>query len=231
MFDNVISLGFFCGVAQETERLGLRAKSMPFDWVISPSFSIVLDLIENNFNDYVGCPHYFEDCSNRADNDVYQIQFFHDFKRPASINDQLEGVKETYKRRATYFNNAVTKPTLFIRYIFDSDEYEWIKTHHERIDQIIKSGNPNNEIIFVGHHQDDECFGYKYFQVEPDEGDVVARRFTQSNEEAYSFLTNDQLFNTVERRKNRLFYKWGRFKKWLKKFPDKGKSLLGRNHQ
>lgn len=31
-YENVISLGYFCSVASEIERLGLRRHSGPFDW-------------------------------------------------------------------------------------------------------------------------------------------------------------------------------------------------------
>ena len=34
-FKNYISLGYFCEVAKDLERLGLRNQSSPFDWVIS----------------------------------------------------------------------------------------------------------------------------------------------------------------------------------------------------
>ena len=34
-FKNYISLGYFCEVAKDLEKLGLRNQSSPFDWVIS----------------------------------------------------------------------------------------------------------------------------------------------------------------------------------------------------
>lgn len=34
-YKHVISLGFFCSVALELERKGLRDASYPFDWLIS----------------------------------------------------------------------------------------------------------------------------------------------------------------------------------------------------
>lgn len=32
---NYISLGYFCSIAMDLEKLGLRNESLPFDWVIS----------------------------------------------------------------------------------------------------------------------------------------------------------------------------------------------------
>ena len=34
-YKHFISLGYFCSVAMELERFGLRSESGPFDWVIS----------------------------------------------------------------------------------------------------------------------------------------------------------------------------------------------------
>lgn len=34
-YENFISLGYFCSVALELQRLGLRSCSSPFDWCIS----------------------------------------------------------------------------------------------------------------------------------------------------------------------------------------------------
>ena len=45
---NYISLGYFCSVASELERYGLRGESYPFDWVIS-DFGGVVEAIQNNF--------------------------------------------------------------------------------------------------------------------------------------------------------------------------------------
>lgn len=35
IYQNYISLGYFCGVAQDLEKLGLRNTSSPFDWCIT----------------------------------------------------------------------------------------------------------------------------------------------------------------------------------------------------
>ena len=52
MFENVISLGFYCEVAKELERIGLRSASYPFDWLIS-SWSGVEKMIDNNFDGFL----------------------------------------------------------------------------------------------------------------------------------------------------------------------------------
>ena len=47
-YSNFISLGYFCGVAEDLERIGLRSFSSPFDWLIT-DFKGVIKLIENRF--------------------------------------------------------------------------------------------------------------------------------------------------------------------------------------
>lgn len=38
VFTHVVSLGWFCSVARELEKAGLREFSMPFDWCLSPDW-------------------------------------------------------------------------------------------------------------------------------------------------------------------------------------------------
>lgn len=52
-YKSVVSLGFFCGPSQELERIGLRSYSLPFDWLITEDFKVVLSLIENNFERFL----------------------------------------------------------------------------------------------------------------------------------------------------------------------------------
>ena len=65
---NYISLGYFCSVASELEKLGLRTESSPFDWVIS-DFEGVLLAIQNNFSDYL---NYSFLAQNKQNHSVYK---------------------------------------------------------------------------------------------------------------------------------------------------------------
>lgn len=51
-YKHVISLGYFCSVALELERIGLRNTAYPFDWCIS-DFSGVIEAIENGFSEWL----------------------------------------------------------------------------------------------------------------------------------------------------------------------------------
>lgn len=51
-YRHFISLGFFCSVASELERYGLRSASGPFDWQSCDSFKERMDLINNRFEKF-----------------------------------------------------------------------------------------------------------------------------------------------------------------------------------
>lgn len=79
-YKHVISLGFFCSVALELERKGLRDASYPFDWLIS-DFQGVIKVIENRFYDFLNIDFFSQnkECMHIFKNSKYNIEFYHDF--------------------------------------------------------------------------------------------------------------------------------------------------------
>ena len=51
-YENVISLGYFCSVASEIERMGLRTHSGPFDWQACVDFKKRIELIDTWFKEF-----------------------------------------------------------------------------------------------------------------------------------------------------------------------------------
>ena len=117
-----ISLGYFCSVALDLEKLGLRSESSPFDWLIS-DFEGVITLIENRFDGFLRYEDLAQERVNRAfyRNTRYNISFYHDFDSLAPLADQLEQVQRKYNRRIDRFYKSIQEPTLFIRYISDEE--------------------------------------------------------------------------------------------------------------
>lgn len=76
-YSHFISLGCFCGVAEELERLGLRDASYPFDWLIGP-YDSYIKLINSNFDDFLNQDYIYQWSSDqkRYDNIRYDISFF-----------------------------------------------------------------------------------------------------------------------------------------------------------
>ena len=123
-YERIISLGFFCGVAQELERYGFRDCSLPFDWVIS-NFKSINQLIDNRFEDLFGANNLSRDHNYPyiVKHKGYKFDFYHDFKIETPIQDQLTIVGKKYARRINRFYQLLysDEPILFIKYMDDSD--------------------------------------------------------------------------------------------------------------
>ena len=53
MYEHIVSLGWYCGVAASMSRYGFREMSGPFDWMFS-DFEGVLHFLETSFEDFLG---------------------------------------------------------------------------------------------------------------------------------------------------------------------------------
>lgn len=195
-YDNFISLGYFCDVAQNLEKMGLRDVSSPFDWSIT-YFDGVIKAIDNRFDGFMDYANLSQSVHNRNHYmDVkYRIFFFHDFSKYESLDDQYNAVKNKYDRRIKKFLGNIEKPTLFIRYVSNeilnengkSTELEWIEENYEYIMGVLKSFNEENDILFIG----DEAICsdvIKIYHVSVDENDVVSRNPIINNEELYPIM-------------------------------------------
>ncbi len=177
-----ISLGHFCSVAIELEKMGLRSESSPFDWLIS-DFEGVISSIRHDFADFLN-PMYLAQNTHvrsRYKNTKYDFQFFHDFDQYHSLQEQLPSVQEKYNRRIQRFYKSITEPTLFIRYIADtpminniSKELLWIEENYDSILALLKSFHPSNDILFIANEGITSNI-IKIHNVPKDDNDVVAR--------------------------------------------------------
>lgn len=211
MKKHYISLGYFCSVASDLERIGLRNESSPFDWLIC-DFEGVIKAIQNNFDNFLDYnflsqnrqyPSYYL-------NTKYNVQFYHDFSPYLSLKEQLPTVQEKYRRRIKRFYVSISEPTLFIRYISDeqhingsSKELLWIEEHYDEIIALLKSFNEDNEILFIAN-ENLKSSKIKIHHVKKDKNDAVNRRPIVST----PYLM--ELFNSFEfanRKENLLHYK------------------------
>lgn len=195
-YKHYISLGYFCSVALELERIGLRSTSSPFDWQIS-NFEGVLKVIENHFDDFLSYDQLYQ-ISNVRElylNPQYNILFFHDFNRYDSLKEQLPRVCEKYQRRIERFYSDIKEPTLFIRYISDQcaqningiSEVQWIEENHARILALLKSFNPENDIMYIANDTVHSTL-LNIHQVKKDPNDTVARKPLDKNIVLYDFF-------------------------------------------
>lgn len=222
-YKNYISLGYFCSVAEDLEKMGLRNQSSPFDWIIS-NFEGVIEAIDKEFDDFMDYENLSQSINNRNiyHDDKYHFYFFHDFSQYSSLDKQYHDVRNKYYRRINRFFQTIIEPTLFIRYIsteeLDDDksvELEWIESNYERIMSVLRKYNPENDIIFIG----DETLKsniIKIYTVEKDEGDLVSRSPIINNNELYPILSavdfpskekNIQWYNRKRMNEKRLDYR------------------------
>lgn len=192
-----ISLGYFCSVAIELEKLGLRSESSPFDWVIS-DFEGVIMAIQEHFSNFLDYEYLSQNKDNHAiyKNTKYNIKFFHDFDKYLPLLEQLPKVKEKYNRRISRFYKSIAEPTLFIRYISDeiisdgkSEELTWIEKNYDQILALIKSFNKENDILFIAN--EGVCSEkFVIYNVQKDENDVVARNPIHKNALLFDKFSN-----------------------------------------
>ena len=197
-YDNYISLGYFCEVAQDLEKLGLRNQSSPFDWGIS-CFPGVIDAIDKEFYDFMAYDHLSQNVNirERYREDNYHFCFFHDFSKYKTLDEQYIMVKEKYDRRIKRFLSAIKSPTLFVRYISSEEldennksiELNWIEKNYEYIIKTIRRSNPDNDIIFIGDETVKSDI-IKIYMVPKDQNDCVSRSPIINNKELFPILSS-----------------------------------------
>lgn len=150
MYQHVISLGHFCAVASELDKLGLREASLPFDWIITPLDSLI-ELINNNFSDFLNPELLYRDSKLPyiVINKKYNVAFYHDFKESKPISDQIEEVQRKYSRRVARFYDYIKEATLFVRYIETKEEYEYIIQNYSSLLDLLKKYNKENDLILI----------------------------------------------------------------------------------
>lgn len=206
-YKHFISLGYFCSVALELERIGLRSTSSPFDWCIS-DYKGVIDAIENHFENFLDYDYLLQsdNIHEHYYNEIYKIWFFHDFDKYHTLKEQLPGVRNKYLRRIERFYEEIKEPTLFVRYISneelnDSDkskELEWIEQNNHHILSLLKSFNEDNDIVYIANNEVTSNI-INIYNVEKDENDVVARRPLDKNTELNDLFMS---FDYEKRQKN-----------------------------
>ena len=197
---NIISLGGNCFVASNLKELGLRNKSYPFDWTTSFDFYSVIDLIKNNFEGFLDYNNLYQYSKYKSYyyNDKYKIGFIHDFNKYISLRLQIKKVQEKYQRRIDRFYNSIQQPTLFIRYVVDLKDLQYIGQNQTEIEEYIKSFNPNNNIIFCSHFEECDKIVKGCYYVDKDEQLWFTEQPLLKNASLKEYLTNLDYSNKKE---------------------------------
>lgn len=152
-FKHVVSLGWFCSPAQELERLGYRQFSGPFDWLLAWRLENVLSLLDREAAYFPDCLYQYMEHPNWYHDDDLKISYYHDFAADIPIDEQIDSVRAKYARRFERFYQQIKEPTLFIRYVRNQDELNYIRNNSGRINRIIKKRNENSGIVYVVNNE------------------------------------------------------------------------------
>lgn len=200
---NIISLGFFCSVASELERTGIRDSSYPFDWLISGDFHSVLSLIENHFDGFAERQNLYQEFNISPAyyfNKVCNVHFYHDISPYQSLDRQYDAFRAKYLRRIERFYEAIQSPTIFVRYCANREELDYIFEHQEEIRTLLKRFHPDNEIIYVSSDEGERLPMDRLYYVEKDRWDTVARTFFEKAPELEAYLVeHSALRKKIER--------------------------------
>ena len=198
VYSHYISLGYFCEVAQDLEKLGLRDFSSPFDWGIS-CFKNVIEAIDHEFEGFLDYDNLSQDITNRAyyHEDRYNFWFYHDFNKYESLDKQYQKVKDKYFRRIKKFLDSINEPTLFVKYISSegldpygkSIELKWIEDNYRHVLSVLRRYNAKNDIIFIGDESVSSGI-IKIYHVQRDKNDTVSRSPIYNNKELFTILSS-----------------------------------------
>ena len=109
-FDLIVSLGEDCACTSYLRRFNLQKYSYPFDWLSNASFQTRIDLVCNDFKDFLNIediityPKINSDTENNKKYDLYQntktgFHYYHDFIANIPFEESYYSVKEKYTRR------------------------------------------------------------------------------------------------------------------------------------
>lgn len=190
-FEKIVSLGYFCSVAMENQRMGLRNVSLPFDWVIASDFPGLLRLLETGFDRFLREEDLYQESKVNPKfyyDNYNHIHFYHDFSATVPLAQQLPAVREKYQRRIARLYDTIRRPTLFVRYCGSEEEMRYINDNFDRIANTLKSYNENNHIVFVYNRQFTWREGIDAYYVKPDRGDTVARTYLRKNAQLKAYI-------------------------------------------
>ncbi len=157
-FDLVVSIGEDCACTSYLRRCMLQEFSYPFDWLTKAPFANRIELILNDFSDFLKKEDLYQlekpkngDVDKKCDywaDKKYDFYFYHDFRVGEPFDDEYTKVKEKYARRIKRFYEQIlnSKNVLFVW---------WSRNKHQNLDTIndyyvkLSQKFPNNSIYLL----------------------------------------------------------------------------------
>lgn len=190
-YDLIYSLGTDCACASYMNKLNLRICSGPFDWLTRPDFETRMNLILNDFQNFLNLedikflekdPKFFNDekC-DYYENLKTGFCFYHDFLAGIPLEAQIGVVKEKYNRRIVRFYQKVakSKKVLFIWLAHNHDTNNTLIK--ELCEKVVKKLNKNIDFLIIEH--DETKSNGEVDRIELDKNILKYRLFTRSEDE------------------------------------------------
>lgn len=156
-YDLVFSLGAACSCTQVLRRRNLQLASYPLDWLFGSDFSGRIELLANDFTDFINkedLEYTFSERSISCDayyNKSNDLTFNHDFPTGVDLNESYDIVRAKYNRRIErLLQNIKDARKILIAYIETPDA-----SKHADNDDIIKGVEkirakyPDKQIDFI----------------------------------------------------------------------------------
>ena len=187
-YKHVISLGWFCSVAEELEKIGLRTASYPFDWILT-DWETVMEMMEGSFLGFLDADKLEQDEKTR---NMYHhkerkcLTYVHDIDPYENYERQVEKARLKYERRLERLRRDICEPCIFVRYIRDAQEFQYITEHRRELENWLEGFHPENRIVYIANEE----LGQASFiwSVCRDENDGVARIFLDQLPELRNWL-------------------------------------------
>ncbi len=162
-YDIVYSLGTDCACSMYMLRHHLRSKSGPFDWLTHASFKTRMELILNEFQDFINLEDLRflpkdEKMFNDEKCDYYEntrnsFYYYHDFPKDIPLSSSYTEVRAKYDRRIERFLNDITEN--------DNVLLLWL-AHNQKVDnqmaqdfcaQLRQKYNSNLNFLIIEHDE------------------------------------------------------------------------------
>ncbi len=160
-YDLIYSIGASCACAGYMKRHDMRFCSGPFDWLSNASLATNLDLIANNFKDFIDPQNLtFYAKNDRALNncDTYKNTktgtcFVHDFISDIPFEEIFPSIKEKYERRIQRFYKKIEEADsvllIWLNCFSKSDENNIV----EKCNEIMKKFNKKIDFLIIEHDE------------------------------------------------------------------------------
>jgi len=170
-FDLVISIGESCACSGYLRRFKLQDYSYPLDWLTGASFESRIDVLTNNFNDFLNIDNLSKleknqnmindnKCDYYQDS-VYNFIFLHDFKINQPFEQEYENVKTKYNRRIKRMYEQIEKSDkiLFVWFGWSNfPDAQVVKSCYQRLSEKFK--NKSVYLLVIEHSEDIEEMSY-----------------------------------------------------------------------